>query len=58
MHTVIRKKKLKFDFFYNFSLEEFYTVGDPVYARDLWLVVELASDNRFFKLFQFLVDIS
>jgi len=28
------------------NLEEFYTVGDPVYARDLWLVVELASDNR------------
>ena len=36
---------------YIFSLEEFYTVGDPVYARDLWLVVELASDNRFFKYF-------
>jgi hypothetical protein len=29
-----------------FSLESFYAVGDPVYARDLWLVVELASDDR------------
>ena len=29
-----------------FSLSDFYAVGDPVYARDLWLVVELASDDR------------
>jgi len=28
------------------NLNNFYAVGDPVYARDLWLVVELASDDR------------
>ena len=33
-------------FFFHFSLNNFYAVGDPVYARDLWLVVELASDDR------------
>ena len=26
-----------------FSLKKFYAVGDPVYARDLWLVVELGN---------------
>lgn len=26
--------------------ENFYAVGDPVFARDLWMVVELASDSR------------
>ena len=31
---------------FHYSLGEFYAVGDPVYARDLWLVVELASDDR------------
>ena len=29
-----------------YSYDKFYAVGDPVYARDLWLVVELASDDR------------
>ena len=29
-----------------FSLEGFYAVGDPIFARDLWLVVELPSDAR------------
>lgn len=28
------------------DLDKFYAVGDPVYARDLWLVVELASDDK------------
>ena len=23
-----------------------YAVGDPIFARDLWLVVELPSDDR------------
>ena len=23
-----------------------YAVGDPIYARDLWLIVELPSDSR------------
>ena len=29
-----------------FSNENYYAVGDPVYARDLWLVVELPSDDQ------------
>eukprot|EP00095_Tigriopus_kingsejongensis_P011851 maker-scaffold493_size155937-snap-gene-0.22 protein:Tk11851 transcript:maker-scaffold493_size155937-snap-gene-0.22-mRNA-1 annotation:"hypothetical protein DAPPUDRAFT_95105" len=28
------------------NLEDVYAVGDPIYARDLWLVVELPSDVR------------
>lgn len=28
------------------SAENYYAVGDPVYARDLWLVVELPSDDQ------------
>ena len=42
------QKYVSFDsiFSFFFSLDHFYAVGDPVYARDLWLVVELASDDR------------
>ena len=29
-----------------FSLENVYAVGDPVYAKDLWLIIELQSDSR------------
>ena len=32
--------------FFLFSAENYYAVGDPVYARDLWLVVELPSDDQ------------
>ena len=28
------------------SLESVYAVGDPIYARDLWLVIEFPSDGR------------
>ncbi|TRY81053.1 hypothetical protein TCAL_09447 [Tigriopus californicus] len=28
------------------NLEDVYAVGDPIYARDLWLVIELPSDER------------
>ena len=28
------------------SLDAVYAVGDPVYARDLWLVIELPSDDH------------
>ena len=32
--------------FFLFSAENYYAVGDPVYAHDLWLVVELPSDDQ------------
>ena len=28
------------------SLDSAFSVGDPVNARDLWLIVELQSDSR------------
>lgn len=28
------------------SLESLYAVGDPIFARDLWLVIEMPSDER------------
>ena len=29
-----------------YSLDSAFSVGDPVNARDLWLIVELQSDSR------------
>lgn len=37
---------MRFLFLSLFSLEAVYAVGDPVFARDLWLVIELPSDSR------------
>ena len=52
-HNLVGHAKITLGFFiiikcvfFRFSLNNFYAVGDPVYARDLWLVVELASDDR------------
>ena len=33
-------------FHFHFSTENYYAVGSPVYAGDLWLIVELPSDDR------------
>ena len=52
------KNKVGSDFFIKFtnlqfdlyifcnSLDSAFSVGDPVNARDLWLIVELQSDSR------------
>ena len=43
------KRRRKFNaisLFMHYSLDSAYSVGDPVNARDLWLIVELQSDSR------------
>ena len=41
------KSIYKFDIFiFCNSLDSAFSVGDPVNARDLWLIVELQSDSR------------
>ena len=37
---------IKFTNFIFYSLDSAFSVGDPVNARDLWLIVELQSDSR------------
>ncbi len=29
-----------------FSVDHLYAVGDPVFGRDLWIIIELPSDDR------------
>ena len=32
--------------FLSCSVDHLYAVGDPVFGRDLWIVIELPSDDR------------